>query len=213
MSRPDGPTDAQTMPRPVVVRADAAPARRFAGAARTVVAKRPIVRFVVLTVLLIIAFWGVMSIPFVRLTAHPWLIDRIAESSAWMLRRLGEDASSLHEHVRTSRFTLSIKRGCDAIDPIALFSAAALAFPVRWRSRLIGVAVGAGVLFCLNYARIISLYYVGVHAPGSFETVHIDVWQPVFVFAAVGLWIAWAWRATASRPGPRTAAAGHAGAL
>lgn len=168
-----------------------------------VAAKKPVVKFLVLSVVLVLVFWIITAIPFVRLTLYPGFLDWIAGSSAWLLRRLGEDAQAYGDAVQSSRFSLTIKRGCDALDPIGLFAAATLAFPVRWRARLIGILMGVTVLLTLNYVRIISLYYIGIHAPDSFETAHVDVWQPLFVLCSVVLWICWAWWATAkprSRP-------------
>src|SRR6476620_10607108 len=39
-------------------------------------------------------------------------------------------------------FTISVKQGCDAIEPIAIFTCAVLLFPVSFRNKSIGLVVG-----------------------------------------------------------------------
>jgi exosortase/archaeosortase family protein len=86
-------------------------------------------------------------------------------------------------------FSISIARGCDAIEAMALFASALLAFPARWRPKLIGLLGGIVALFLLNIIRIVTLFLTGVYFPKAFEIMHLDVWQALFLLFAVGLWI------------------------
>ena len=74
---------------------------------------------------------------------------------------------------------------------LALFAAALLSFPARWKSKLIGLAAGLAVLFLLNIVRIVSLYLTGIHYPKAFEFMHVEAWQGIFILFALALWIFW----------------------
>jgi exosortase H (IPTLxxWG-CTERM-specific) len=162
----------------------------------SVAAKIPVLRFVLLAVLVVLVCWIAESLPVIRQRVYPTSLGLVAKCSAWSLRRFGEDAAAHGPVVTSSRFSLAISRGCDAMDPIVLFIGAAVAFPVSWRRKLAGIGAGIGLLLALNFIRILSLYYVGVYRPASFETAHVAVWQALFVLATVMLWAFWAWWAT-----------------
>jgi exosortase/archaeosortase family protein len=91
--------------------------------------------------------------------------------------------------------SLSIERGCDAVDPSALFVAAVIASPVRLAPKLLAIVGGTFLLMLLNFARVISLYFVRIHWPKAFDTIHLDVWQAMFIFLAILMWGVWASRA------------------
>lgn len=119
-------------------------------------------------------------------------LNATARISATLLRWFGEDATATGNLLATPRYTLRIERGCDAIDPLAMFCAAVIALPGAWRNKLLGIACAAVVLPLLNLVRVLSLYYAGVHWPAQFEMFHIEVWQPLFVVCTLGLWATWA---------------------
>jgi exosortase/archaeosortase family protein len=47
------------------------------------------------------------------------------------------------------------------------------------------------LLLILNLVRIVSLFLIGVYFHRIFDLTHIDVWQALFIFLAVLLWILW----------------------
>jgi exosortase H (IPTLxxWG-CTERM-specific) len=119
-------------------------------------------------------------------------LNATAEMSAAILRWFGEDATATGNLLSSPRYALRIERGCDAIDPLAMFCAGVIALPGSWRRKWIGIACAALLLPLLNLVRVISLYYIGVHWPTRFETFHIEVWQPLFVVCTLALWVFWA---------------------
>lgn len=149
-------------------------------------------------------FYGVLvdSRPF------EWYLGLNARVSALLLQLLGDDARAVGAVVQSSRFRVEIRHGCDAILPAGLFVTAVLAFPVALRLKWLGMLAGTAVLLAVNMVRILSLYYTGVFWPQHFHTMHVDVWQPVFVFLALFFWILWALWAT--KPAPPTPAAADA---
>lgn len=166
---------------------------------------RPFVRFVVIFALLTtIALTVAARQDVYRILFVPYL-NLNASVSAAILRGFGEDATAAGNVVSAPRYTLRIERGCDAIEPLALFCAAVIAMPGAWRGKLLGVLAAAVILPLLNLIRVISLYYVGVLWPERFETFHIEVWQPLFVLATFALWAMWALRIS-GRPADHAAA-------
>ena len=51
----------------------------------------------------------------------------------------------------------------------------------------------------LNLVRVISLFLVRIYSPKAFETMHLDVWQALFIFLAIVLWAVWASRMSRKR--------------
>ena len=157
--------------------------------------RQPVLRFLATFVALLAVFYAVMSIP--------WFIDHVflknlefnAMASSWILQRLGVDATCTGLTVMSPRFAMQIRRGCEAMEPLAVYIAAVLAFPASWRSKAIGIGVGLIALPALNFLRIVTLYFAGVHWPSAFETLHVEVWQTLFVIFGLVLWLGWAWQA------------------
>jgi exosortase/archaeosortase family protein len=94
-------------------------------------------------------------------------------------------------------FTISVKQGCDAIEPIAIFTFAVLLFPVSFRTKAFGLLVGIPLLWLLNQVRIISLFVFGIYSSTLFDIMHVQVWQAVFIgvtLVTLAYWIVWALR-------------------
>jgi len=80
------------------------------------------------------------------------------------------------------------------MDVKTLFVAAVLAWPAPWRRRLAAAASGVALLFVVNVIRISSLYFVGLHLPSAFETIHLELWPIVMIAIALGTFVvAMAW--------------------
>lgn len=161
--------------------------------------KRPVFQFVAMFAILMAAFYACTFLPLLQKGFLPRLQRANAVASTAILNLFGENATSHDTNIITPRYPLNVAHGCDAIEPIALFVAAVLAFPTRWTPKLPGLFVGAAVLAVLNLVRIVSLYYTGVHWPTAFETMHVDVWQPAFIVLSLFFWVVWALWATRPR--------------
>ena len=140
------------------------------------------------------AFYACTAVPWFRSDFFPWYLGANAHLANAILRMMGEDTVMSGSSITSPRFGLTIQRGCDAIEPIALLVAAVLAFPAPRRSKFAAVLAGTALLLGLNLVRIVSLYFTGVWFPRFFETMHVDVWQALFIVIAMILWLAWAWR-------------------
>jgi exosortase H (IPTLxxWG-CTERM-specific) len=84
---------------------------------------------------------------------------------------------------------------CTGIEFIGLFSAAVLAFPSRWRDRLMALSVGIPVLIVLNLIRMMSLIYIGARSSEALKYGHLYVWPVVLLAISLGMWLGWARKA------------------
>ena len=92
-------------------------------------------------------------------------------------------------------FTFFVVPSCGAIEVMAIFIAAVIAFPTRWRFRLAGLAVGVPILYGVNIARLSTLAWIGAYdfTPEQkwFHFSHEYVWQGIFIIFVVAVWLAW----------------------
>jgi len=72
-----------------------------------------------------------------------------------------------------------------------MFSVAVLAYPGKWKVRLIAIILGFAFLQALNFLRILGLAYSAAHFQSTFETLHIYVAQGVMIATALFTFIAY----------------------
>ncbi len=114
-----------------------------------------------------------------------------AAISGMILSLLGQNITVVGDSISTPGFAITIKEGCDAIEPIALFVFAVFAFPVPFLKKIPGIIIGVLILVALNFVRIVSLFLIGLYFPKAFDIMHIDVWQAIFILIAIIFWIFW----------------------
>jgi len=112
--------------------------------------------------------------------------------TAMVLSVLGEAVQVEGVSLYSPLLNMRIVSECTAITPTMVFAAAVLAFPSSVSGKLKGLLLGIGALYLINLVRVVSLYYIGTHAPDQAEFAHIVVWQAVMVLIAIGLWSLWA---------------------
>jgi len=121
---------------------------------------------------------------FSYLKANAWLANGI-------LHGFGQATWLEETTIRSTRFAITIRRGCDAIEPSWLFCAALISFPASAGWKILGMLAGTLFLQALNLVRITSLYYLGMQYPALFKVAHLEIWPVVFILAAICLWIGW----------------------
>ena len=160
------------------------------------------------SVLKFLIIFGVLLVVFYVFIAFSQLYDKrfvplhlhlIAKASGYVLAILGWDITVIGNSIHSPGFSANIIRGCDAVEAIALYVCAVLAFPLPFLKKLIGLTVGALLLLVLNLVRVVSLCLIGAYSRRMFDVMHIDVWQALFIFFAVLLWILWLLWATRSQ--------------
>ncbi len=160
----------------------------------------PVLKFLLIFGVLLAAFYLFIAFaPIYSKRFVPSYHHFIAKVSGYLLTIFGQDITVTVASISSPRFSVNIIRGCDAVEPIALYVCAVLAFPLPFLKKLPGMIAGALALSILNFFRIVSLFLIGVYSPKIFALTHIDVWQALFIFFAVLFWILWLLWATRSQ--------------
>ena len=123
-----------------------------------------------------------------------WLYAYL-EANAWasnlVLNLFGQHTILSGVTITSAKFSVTIERGCDAVEPTWLFCAAVLSFPSSWSQKALGMTAGIALLQLLNLMRIVTLFLIGVYAPSIFNASHMEIWPAVFVILAIVLFVVW----------------------
>ena len=151
--------------------------------------KRPVLYFVLAFAVLLSIFYLFLFTAFFENHIQVHIVSLNASISGFILNLFGQHTFTSGSFITSSVFSINVKRGCDAVEPMALFAAALLAFPSSIKNKIKGLLIGISILFVLNIIRIVSLFLTGIYYPSVFEIMHIEVWQFLFILFALGLWI------------------------
>lgn len=153
--------------------------------------RHPVFMFLMTFSVLMGLFYGFAL--FTNFFENPFMLgylNWIATVSGFILGLLGQSVHVSGNNI-SAAFSVSIDRGCSAFEPIALFISAVIAFPAFYLKKIPGIIFGVLSLVILNLIRVITLVLIGTYFPKFFHLMHIDVWQGLFVFFAVILWVVW----------------------
>lgn len=149
-------------------------------------------RFLVIFAVLMGGYYLLTTTNTMKTGFFPWYLRFNAKLAAGTLNTFGYDGVEAKATALTSKHgSISVERGCDAVEPTALFAAAVLASPMAFGTKLPAVLAGALILAVVNVIRIISLFLSAAHWKAAFDILHLDVWQAVFIFLALLLWLMW----------------------
>jgi exosortase H (IPTLxxWG-CTERM-specific) len=127
--------------------------------------------------------------------AQDYFVVPLNRHLAWMtekaLRLVGVHAASSGAVVMLGSFAVEIRNNCNAIYEVGLYVAAVWAYPATARERLMGTLMGAGVLYVVNFLRIITLLVIGLLHREWFEATHLYAWQAAFLLVVGTCWFAW----------------------
>lgn len=98
---------------------------------------------------------------------------------------------------------LNVYNGCEGTELLFLLVAALLAYPFSWRWRAIGLAAGLPLLFALNQARLLLLFYSFRADRALFDQLH-GLIAPLLLMMATLAFVAWLIRRDAIGQGPAT---------
>jgi len=153
--------------------------------------KTPILVFIGSVALMIILFYVLYRNAWVEEHLFTPLVNFYATISGGLLTFFGYSNTVSGDMIHSQQLSVAVKKGCDALEPMAIFAAGVVAFPAGLKPKLTGIGIGLAILFVLNIIRIISLYITGIHFPALFEPMHLAVWQVVFIIIAIILWFLW----------------------
>ncbi len=109
-----------------------------------------------------------------------------------------DEAEELKQHPDDKRngdrrFAFVVVSECGAIEVMAIFIAAVLAFPAGWVRKLIGLALGLPVMYLVNVFRLTCLAIIGALDAGGqwFNFSHYYLWQSIYIVFVVAVWLLW----------------------
>ncbi len=120
-----------------------------------------------------------------RDTAFEQLVihDLTARPAAWLIEQIWpehEVRASGHRLV-SAKGRLNILNGCEGLETLFLLTAAFLAYPFGWGTRLLGMVLGTLLVFVLNQGRIITLWHAFMSDRALFGLLHGTVLPLVLV--------------------------------
>lgn len=126
---------------------------------------------------------GGVFAPFTVLTAQ-W--------TAFMLAAIGlpvmREAATL---VHAGGFACEIDVACTALIPAVLLAAPMAVLRATPRARLMGIILGTLLVVLVNQLRLVSLVWLGVHAPGYFDVAHNLLWPVLLILTGSGYGLIW----------------------
>lgn len=146
--------------------------------------------FVVRFALFMGIFYAVMLIPAVDRMMYGYLAANAWAAHA-ILNLFGFGTELNKTMISSEAFSIVVRRGCDGVEPAALFASAVLAFPAPWKKKALGVVAGTVILLLVNILRVVSLFWIGIIARPFFARVHLEIWPLLFILAAFALCAAW----------------------
>jgi len=115
-----------------------------------------------------------------------------AKVSSFCVNIFGEETFVFNDDIGTTDFSMSLRKGCDALAPIILYSVAILAFPVKFNTKWKPILIGVLLISLLNIIRISTLYLIGAYTGESFfDIMHETVWPVVFIIFTLILFLRW----------------------
>jgi len=119
-----------------------------------------------------------------------------AAPAAWLLDLFmsGTDIMSRDAMIVGAEASVNIRKGCEGFEVMGIVVAAMLAYPMAWRLRLTGLAVGIVYVYLLNLLRIIGIYLTHVFKPEWAEAAHVTAGQTFIILLVVVylfFWIEW----------------------
>ena len=160
----------------------------------------PTIRVVATFVGLIVIFFGALTYtPIVERVDIAWLLAKAAANSSWLMLQvvghLGGFAVSLDgTNLKSGTFIVDVSPACSGAVPSMIYLAAVCAYPASLRSKLIGAALGLGIIYGVNLLRVVALFLIGLFATQFFHETHVYIAQALVVAIAVATWLYWAGR-------------------
>ena len=120
-----------------------------------------------------------------RLVIHQATVKPAAALVQWLTPEA--NARPVGASIKAPGGGLNILNGCEGTEVMFLLVAAFAAVRLGWRQRLFGLGLGLVLIFALNQARILALFYAYRNQRRLFDLLHTTV-LPAVLIAAVALY-------------------------
>ncbi len=158
------------------------------------------IRVVGTFVLLITVFFSLLTYtPIVKRVDIAWMMAQLSAWLSWALLRVigmivGFPVEIDGTNLGSGEFVVDVSPACSGAVPSIIYLSAVLAFPTGWRSKLIGAAMGLGVIHGVNLLRVVALFIIGLFFHDYFHETHVYIAQALVVAIAIATWLYWAGR-------------------
>lgn len=116
----------------------------------------------------------------------------VAATAGACARFLGIDATVDGSVIRLPSRSLSVDPQCTAVDLLAVYAAIVLAYPLPWKKRLMGLALGVVVLQAANLGRLVGVAWASeLLTDRPFYFIHDYLFEFGMVFVALMAWAVW----------------------
>jgi len=155
--------------------------------------KSPVLKF-------LLGFAGCMAL-FYIIYLSPVFIENIgkpiihgqAKIGSFLLNLLGQGTQTAADLIFSDAYSISVKNGCDGLEPLAILLSGILVFPVLFKLKLPGLLWGSLALIVLNFLRIVGLFLAGRFLPEwVFDVLHEQGGFVIFTALSVFIWMFWA---------------------
>ena len=155
--------------------------------------KSPILIFVLGFAACMALFYALyLSAFFIENIGQP-LINAQAKVGSFLLNLLGQGTVTNEEMILGDRFAISVKNGCDGLEPLAILLSGILVFPIMFRYKVQGLIWGTLALMGLNFIRIVGLYLAGMYLQEwVFDLLHEQGGVVMFTALSIFIWMFWA---------------------
>ncbi len=145
------------------------------------------------------AFVVIFSLILFGITNQKWfnstsaqINEFYAHISSFVMNIFGAGMKVIDQNIGNERFTMSLKKGCDALAPMILYTVSIATFPVAFRHKWKAILTGILALSLLNIVRITTLSLIGQYSSaGVFDFFHETVWQIAFIIFTIILLLRW----------------------
>lgn len=87
--------------------------------------------------------------------------------------------------------TWIVTHECTAINVLILFVSFVGAYTASFRAKLRALIIGVPFIIAANLGRLVTLGLLTEYSPGYADFFHDYVWETLFLFLVVGLWLIW----------------------
>lgn len=126
---------------------------------------------------------------FMHVIYHHGVVAVCADLVNWLAPL--EHVFAKQNHLISAKANLEIVRGCDGAGVLFLLTAALIAFPSSLRRKLIGLAAGVSLVYCINLIRIVGLYFIVAYQPAWFTLIHTYIAPTLMVIMSCGYFAWW----------------------
>lgn len=110
---------------------------------------------------------------------------------SWLLNSMGIANSVDYNIIHLKNDTWNVTSECTAVNAVFLFVSFVCAYSSALKSKALGLVSGIPLILAVNILRLVVLGWITEYWPRHAHFFHDFVWETVFIFFIILLWLAW----------------------